>query len=66
MASPVSRAGLFKVWVATPFGVAKLNFGVANHRAKMTFMSKWVRQLKKFKKRCSRESTEQNTYCLAQ
>ena len=24
-----SRAGLLKLWVATPFGVARFNFGVA-------------------------------------
>ena len=31
-------------------GVAKLNFGVAKHRATMSSQSKWGRQLKKFKK----------------
>ena len=45
-----SIPGLLKLWVAIPFGIAKLNFGVAKHRATMTFQSKWGRQLKKFKK----------------
>ena len=39
-----SKSGFSKLGLATPFGVAKLNIGVAKHSATMTSQSKWGRQ----------------------
>ena len=62
------RSRFLKLWIATTFGLAKLNFGVEKHRATMTSQSKWGRQSKKFKKTWPRVlDRETNTlFCLIQ